>query len=42
VLQRNSLKIQDPKISKNSHHRTALPDYIFAIKARIDSRKKAC
>ena len=38
-----SLQIQDPKNHQNSpsvHHRTTLSGYIFAIKARIDNRKK--
>jgi len=25
-----------------AHHRTTLSGYIFAIKARIDNRKKTC
>ena len=36
-------KCKTQKIAKNSpsgHHRTTLSGYIFAIKARIDSRKK--
>jgi len=36
-------EIQDAKIAKNlpsGHHRTTLSGYIFAIKARIDNRKK--
>jgi len=40
---RGSLEMQDPKIAKNSpsgHHPTSLSGYIFAIKARIDNRKK--
>jgi len=34
--------MQDPKTAKNAtfgHHRTTLSGYIFATKARIDSRK---
>jgi len=41
VLHAARLKIQDAKIAKNSpsgHHRTTLSGYIFATKARIDSR----
>ena len=40
---RGSRKIQDAKIAKNlpsGHHRTTLLGYIFAIKGRIDNRKK--
>jgi len=40
---RGSLEMQDPKIAKKSpsgHHRTTLSGYVFATKARIDSRKK--
>jgi len=40
---RGSLKIQDAKVAKNlpsARHRTTLSGYIFAIKARIDNRKK--
>jgi len=40
---RRSLKIQDAKSRQKSpsgHHRKTLSGYIFAIKARIDSRKK--
>jgi len=40
---RGSLQIQDEIIAKKSpsgHHRTTLSGYIFAIKARIDNRKK--
>jgi len=40
---RGSLKIQDAKTrqkSPSAHHRTTLSGYIFAIKARIDNRKK--
>jgi len=36
-------KYRTQKIAKNSpsgHHRTTLLDYIFAIKGRIDNRKK--
>jgi len=29
-----------PKKSPFAHHRTSLPGYIFATKARIDNRKK--
>ena len=35
--------MQDQKVAKNSpsqHYRTTLSGYIFAIKARIDNRKK--
>ena len=35
-----SLPIQDAKKSPSGHHRTTLSGYIFAIKARIDNRKK--
>jgi len=41
---RGSLKMQDPKIAKNSpsgYHRTNLSGYAFAIKAHIDNRKKS-
>ena len=37
------LKMRDTKNRQNSpsaHHRTTLSGYIFAIKARIDNRKK--
>jgi len=40
---RGSLKIQDAKTRQKSpsgHHRITLSGYIFAIKARIDNRKK--
>jgi len=40
-----SPKIQDAKKSPKSpsgHHRTILSGYVFAIKARIDNRKKTC
>ena len=36
-------EMQDPKSRQNSpsgHHRTTLSGYVFAIKARIDNRKK--
>jgi len=42
---RSSLKIQDTKSRQKSpsgHHRTTLSGCIFAIKARIDNRKKIC
>jgi len=39
-----SLEIQDAKMtqkeSPSAHHRTTLSGYIFAIKARIDNRRK--
>jgi len=40
---RGSLKMQDAKNRQKSpsvHHRTTLSGYVFATKARIDSRKK--
>jgi len=44
-LKRAAWKYSTQKIAKNSpsaHHRTTLSGYIFATKARIDNRKKAC
>jgi len=45
VLHAGRCKYKTQKIAKNSpsgRHRTTLSGYVFAIKARIDNRKKTC
>jgi len=39
-LAENTGRKNDAKNSPSAHHRTTLPGYIFATKARIDNRKK--